>query len=66
MIKLAPPASLFFAISLPFRCFSMIVLAILCLGLSLLIFPGVRETVLTPVVDILMNTTDYSSTIKDI
>lgn len=47
-------------------CFSMIVLAILCLGLSLLIFPGVRETVLTPVVDILMNTTDYSSTIKDI
>ena len=47
-------------------CFSMIVLAVLCLGLSLLIFPGVREIVLTPAVDIIMNAKEYSSTITGI
>jgi multicomponent Na+:H+ antiporter subunit D len=44
-------------------CFSMVVLVILCLALSLLIFPGVREVMLTPAVDVLMETTNYSSTI---
>ncbi len=44
-------------------CFSMIVLVVLCVGLSLLIFPGIREIVLTPAVDVLMETTNYSSAI---
>ncbi len=44
-------------------CFSMIVLVILCLALSLLAIPGIREIVLTPAVDVLMQTTDYSSAI---
>ncbi|MFW6100042.1 MAG: complex I subunit 5 family protein [Bacteroidota bacterium] len=44
-------------------CFSMIVLVVLCVGLSLLIFPGVREMVLTPAVNVLMETTNYSSAI---
>ena len=43
--------------------FAMIVLVVLCLGLSLLIFPGIREVVLTPAVEVLMETTNYSSTI---
>ncbi len=46
-----------------FMCFSMVALALLCLGLSLLIFPGIREAVLNPAVDALMNTTAYSSLI---
>jgi multicomponent Na+:H+ antiporter subunit D len=46
-----------------FMCFSMVALAILCLGLSLLIFPGIREAVLNPAVDALMNATAYSSLI---
>jgi multicomponent Na+:H+ antiporter subunit D len=44
-------------------CFSMIILVILCVGLSLMIFPGVREVFLTPAVDVLMETTNYSSAI---
>jgi len=44
-------------------CFSMVVLVILCLGLSLLIFPGIRDIILTPAVDVLMETTNYSSAI---
>ncbi len=44
-------------------CFSMIVLVILCLALSLLAIPGVREVVLTPAVDVIMRTTEYSSSI---
>ena len=39
--------------------FSMVILAVLCLGLSLLIIPGVRDTVLQPAVDILMGRNDY-------
>lgn len=39
---------------------SMIILAILCLLLSLLIFPGIREIILMPAVDSLMNTINYS------
>ena len=35
-------------------CFSMIVMALLCLALSLLIFPGIREIVLMPAVNSLI------------
>lgn len=45
--------------------FSMVVLAVLCLGLSLLIFPGVREIIIDPAVDVLMNTGGYSSAIME-
>jgi multicomponent Na+:H+ antiporter subunit D len=48
-----------------FMCFSMVALAILCLGLSLLIFPGVRENIITPAVDVLMNTGVYFSAIME-
>ena len=48
-----------------FMCFSMIALAVLCLGLSLLIFPGIRETILNPAVDALINTNNYVSNIMD-
>jgi multicomponent Na+:H+ antiporter subunit D len=42
---------------------SMVVLVIFCLALSLLIFPGVREVMLTPAVNVLMETTNYATTI---
>ena len=44
-------------------CFSMVVLAVLCLTLSLLVVPDIRDIVLTPAVDVLLNTLDYSKTI---
>jgi len=44
-------------------CFSMICMAILCLLLSLLIVPSIREIVLTPAVAVLMNTGKYSSAV---
>lgn len=40
-------------------CFSMIVLAVLCIGLSLLIIPGIREAVMEPVVNTLINKANY-------
>jgi len=43
--------------------FSMIVLVILCVVLSLLVFPGVRDVFLSPAVDVLMETSNYSSAI---
>ncbi|TLX75748.1 NADH/ubiquinone/plastoquinone (complex I) [Labilibacter sediminis] len=43
--------------------FSMIVMGVLCLVLSLLIFPGIREIILSPAVEVLMETTEYSSKI---
>ncbi|MGM0532534.1 MAG: complex I subunit 5 family protein, partial [Bacteroidota bacterium] len=43
--------------------FSMIVLVVLCLGLSLLAIPGIREVILSPAVDVLMEATSYSSSI---
>jgi multicomponent Na+:H+ antiporter subunit D len=43
--------------------FSMIVLATLCLALSLLAFPTVSDTVLRPAVDVLMQSDLYSITI---
>lgn len=42
---------------------SMVVMVLFCLALSLLIFPGVREVMLTPAVDVLMETTNYATTI---
>jgi multicomponent Na+:H+ antiporter subunit D len=43
--------------------FSMIVLSIICVLLSLLVFPSVREAVLAPAVDILTDPLKYSTTI---
>lgn len=42
---------------------SMVVLVVLCLALSLLIFPGVREVMLTPAVDVLMEASNYATII---
>jgi multicomponent Na+:H+ antiporter subunit D len=44
-------------------CFSMVVLALLCLGLSLLIFPGIREIILDPAVKVIMNASEYAPSI---
>ncbi|MBN2215082.1 MAG: hypothetical protein JW723_12640 [Bacteroidales bacterium] len=38
---------------------SMVIMALLCLGLSLLIIPDVRDNVLQPAVDVLMRKNDY-------
>ncbi len=46
--------------------FSMIVLGIVCLLLSMLVFPGIREMILTPATDILMDPSKYSSQITGI
>jgi multicomponent Na+:H+ antiporter subunit D len=43
--------------------FSMVVLGIICLLLSLLAFPGIREVILTPATDILLDPSKYSSQI---
>jgi len=43
--------------------FSMIFLAVLCLALSLLAIPSVRETVLSPAIDVLIQAELYSTTI---
>jgi multicomponent Na+:H+ antiporter subunit D len=43
--------------------FSMVVLSIVCLLLSLLIFPSVREAVLAPAIDILTDPLKYSTSI---
>jgi len=39
--------------------FSMVIMSILCLGLSILAFPGVREAVLTPAINILTDPSNY-------
>ena len=44
-------------------CFSMIVLAVLCIALSLLIVPSVRELILTPAVDVLIKAGSYSAAV---
>ena len=46
--------------------FSMIILSIICLLLSLLVLPGIRETILTPATDILMDPSKYPSQITGI
>jgi len=43
--------------------FSMILLSIICLLLSILAFPGIREMILTPAIDILMDPSKYASII---
>jgi multicomponent Na+:H+ antiporter subunit D len=43
--------------------FSMVVLSIICVLLSLLIIPDIRETILTPAVNILTDPLKYSSSI---
>jgi multicomponent Na+:H+ antiporter subunit D len=43
--------------------FSMIVLSIICLLLSLLVIPGIRDAVLTPAIDILTDPSKYPSVI---
>jgi multicomponent Na+:H+ antiporter subunit D len=44
-------------------CFSMIFLAVLCIVLSLLIVPSVRELILTPAVDVLIKAGSYSTAV---
>jgi multicomponent Na+:H+ antiporter subunit D len=46
--------------------FSMIVLGIICLLLSILALPGIRETILIPATDILMDPSKYPSQITGI
>ncbi|MCF8304380.1 MAG: hypothetical protein K9I94_13985 [Bacteroidales bacterium] len=43
--------------------FSMVIMGVLCLIMSLLIFPGVREIILDPAVDVLMKSSAYATTI---
>lgn len=40
--------------------FSMVILGIVCLALSLLAFPAIREAVLSPAVNIITNPSNYS------
>ncbi len=40
-------------------CFSMIVLAILCVALSLLVIPGIREAVMGPIINTLIDKANY-------
>jgi multicomponent Na+:H+ antiporter subunit D len=44
-------------------CFSMIFMAVLCIVLSLLIVPSVREIILTPAVNALMDAGNYTTAI---
>lgn len=46
--------------------FSMVILALLCLGLSLMIIPFFRELLLTPAVDALINTFNYAQPILEL
>jgi multicomponent Na+:H+ antiporter subunit D len=43
--------------------FSMVILSLICVILSLLIVPGIREAILTPAINILTDPLKYSSTI---
>jgi len=43
--------------------FSMVIMSILCILLSVLVFPQIREAVLSPAIDILMDPSKYSSII---
>lgn len=44
-------------------CFSMIFMAVLCIVLSLLIVPSIRDIVLSPAVKVLLDTAGYSTTV---
>ncbi len=46
--------------------FSMVIMGILCLAFSLLAFPGIREQILGPAIDVLTNTSQYVQTITGI
>jgi multicomponent Na+:H+ antiporter subunit D len=48
-----------------FMKFSLIVLGVLCLALSLLAFPAIREAILTPATNIILNAGNYSSAITE-
>jgi multicomponent Na+:H+ antiporter subunit D len=43
--------------------FSMVVLSLICVLLSLLVIPDIRDAILTPAIDILADPVKYSSTI---
>jgi multicomponent Na+:H+ antiporter subunit D len=43
--------------------FSMVVMSIICVLLSLLVIPGIREAILTPAIDILTDPVKYSTSI---
>lgn len=43
--------------------FSMVIMSLLCIILSLLAFPGIRDVVLMPAIEVLTNAVKYSSTI---
>jgi multicomponent Na+:H+ antiporter subunit D len=47
-------------------CFSMIILAILCIALSLLVIPAIREAVMDPVVNALIEKSNYLLILSDI
>ncbi len=47
-------------------CFSMVTLAILCLVLSLLIFPGIRQIFLGPAVSTLVESAEYATKILNL
>jgi hypothetical protein len=44
-------------------CFSMILMAVLCVALSMFIVPSVREVFLTPAVDALVNAQAYTAAV---
>jgi hypothetical protein len=46
--------------------FSMVIMSLLCIILSLLAFPGIRDAVLTPAINILTDPLKYSSFILGI
>ena len=41
-------------------CVSMIILALLCVGLGILLIPGLKSIVLDPAVEVLKNGTQYA------
>jgi multicomponent Na+:H+ antiporter subunit D len=43
--------------------FSMVVLSIICLLLSLLVIPDIRDAILTPAIDVLTDPSKYSTSI---
>ncbi|UCG26761.1 MAG: hypothetical protein JSV24_07205, partial [Bacteroidales bacterium] len=49
-----------------YMCVSMVILGVMCLVLSLLIFPGLREIVLDPAVESILNVKEISTTVTDI
>ncbi|MFW5878090.1 MAG: complex I subunit 5 family protein [bacterium] len=61
------PKTKFIASKLPFSMkFSMVTMLVLCVFMSLLLLPSVRNTVFQPAVEILMNLSDYALIITGI